>query len=329
MEIEKIVVGVTTYGPIPRVNRFVRGFWSNIEPQLDISLIMVDDGTDNEFAIKERRTLCQRSNVTLVEHGKNRGIPASWNTIVKYALKEKAHMVCIFNDDIAFLAPGWITRLKFFLENNEKVGMVGLPLVNEKGFKMMEDRWNGTPGRVGAAVGCAFAVIPRVWSLIQNPDGSTGFYEDLISFHEEVDFGFELATQGFLSYMLPFPPVYHMGGATFQASPELVWRQPSSYLPMDEFLRYARQSKWFVKDYESAYAEGKADRMTYSRIMAAKKWGVLSEVDAGRRFQEIKGDIVDILDEPQRFRHAQVVDPWPLRSIRWLDKNARIQESEL
>ena len=142
--------------------------------------------------------------------------------------------------------------------------------------------------------------------------------------------GFKLAEKGLLSYMLPWPPVSYRGGMAFSTHDELIWRQqPSSYLPMDQFLRYVRQTAWYVPQYEEKYAQGIIDRMSYSRVMMTKYWGLLDEIEAGNRIQEIKGEQVDILNEPQKPIHHRVVDSWPKRMIKWLDRDGTQKEAEI
>lgn len=320
-KIKKIIVGVLTYGSLPRCDGFIKSCWQNLDPGFDVTLVCCDDGTPDLQALKERRAFCQKSNCVLVEHGENRGIPAGWNTLADY--DPEADLAVIFNDDIRFTTSGWLTRLVYFFEHNEQVGTVGLPLIHDDGYKDSDPRWWNPPGLVGAAVGCAFAVKPKDLFSIENFDGSKGYAVSLLSFHEEIMAGFELAKKGLLSYMLPFPPLSHQGGATFSTNPELVWRVPCEHLSVDEFLKYARQSRWYIKDYEPQYAGGKVDRMTYSRILFAKVYGILDEVEAGKRIQEIKGEQVDILDEPTKFVHRKVVDVWPPREISWLDRDGR------
>lgn len=325
----KIIVGVSTYGTFPRVNRFIRSYWGNTEKLDNHELIHVccDDGTPDLTAVREREKFCKAWNFNFIRNEKNLGIPATWNNLASF--DPDADLAVILNDDVTPLTAGWLTRLVHFFENNEKIGTVGLPLVNEGRFNDHDSRWLGNPGRVGAAVGCAFAVRPKDLFLIKNPDNSMGYWSDLIAFHEEVHLGFKLSEQGLLSIMLPWPPLWHQGGQTFAANPELSWRDPSDYLPMEEFLEWARQSRWYYSDFEKEYETGIADRMGYSRTMFSKYWGILDECRAGRMMQEIKGEIVNILDEPQKFVHPKVVDIWPPRMVKWLDKAGKEQETEV
>ena len=326
-KIKKITVGVLTYGSLPRSDGFIKSFWQNLDPILDVKLVCCDDGTPDLQALKERRAFCQKSNCVLVEHEENKGISAGWNTLASY--DSDADLVVIFNDDIRFTTPGWLARLVYFFEHNEQVGTVGLPLIHEEGYKDNDPRWWNPAGLVGAATGCDFAVRPGILFSIENPDGSKGYWNDLISFHEEIHLGFKLAEKQFYSWMLPWPPCSHQGGATFSTNEELVWRKPSNYLPMDIFLKYVRQTRWYVPQYEEKYATGVVDRMSFSRLMLAKYWGLLEEIEAGNRMQNIKGEQVDILNEPQKPIHDRLISPRPPCMIKWLDRDGTQKEAEI
>ena len=320
-KVNKIIIGCSTYGSLPRANGFIKSFWQNLDPGFNVTLVCCDDGTPDLQALKERRASCQKLNCVLIENGDNKGISATWNTLAGYDLE--ADLVVIYNDDIRFTAPGWLTRLAYFFEHNEQLGTVGLPLIHDDGYKDNDPRWWNPPGLVGAATGCDFAIRPSILFSVENPDGSKGFWNDLVSFHEEIHLGFKLAEKGYLSYMLPFPPCHHQGGATFSTNDELVWRKPSDYLPMDIFLKYVRQTRWYVPQYEEKYTNGIVDRMSYSRLMFARYWGILDEVEAGRGEQEIKGEMVSLLNEPQKPGHNRTVSPWPPREICWLDRDGK------
>lgn len=321
----KVVIGVTTYGTIPRVDQFMLSLRNNLDPQFETKLVCVDDGTPSPECLRLRARAAQKLGFQFIEHGHNRGIPAAWNTIVQYAAGENAQVVAIFNDDIRLMSPGWLTRLAVMFERNDNLGMVGLPLCNESSFNDAdsEKMWGNKPGLVGAAVGCAFAGQPETFLKVENPDGSLGFWDELLSFHEETCLGMRLAQMGFPSYMLPWPPVYHQGGATFGTNPELVWRNAVSYLPPEEFLTYARASAWYVPQYEPYYAQGKFDRMMYSRAMFCKYWDIL---DMERKWTDPQnGEIVDIYDEPQRYVHRQYVDQLQGRTLHFLNKMGEIE----
>lgn len=323
-----IIIGVTTYGSIPIERGFVSSLLSNIPLDEDLRFVMVDDGTPDKEKVQERAALCKINGFQFIAHPNNQGIAAAWNSILHYAAEQQADVCCIFNNDIRFLNEAWVSRIAYFLRNNEKIGMVGLPLVNEPGFNDNDTRWMDKPGRVGAAVGAAFAVNPELALTVENPDGSMGFWTDTLAFHEEVHFGFRLAEKGHDSYMIGWPPCHHIGGATFATSSELSWRKPSDYISMDEFLNYTRNIPWYYPEFEEQYKKGVVDRMSYSRAMFCKYWGIFEQ----ERHQVLEGwgdDPIDLWAEPQKFVHMKIVTPMPKKLIKWIDKNGQIQQAEI
>ena len=326
-KINSVTIAASTYGVIPRISGWIQSVWNNLEGndyfinnKIQMQVLVVDDGTPNEAATRLRAQYCQKFNVRYLLNEKNLGIPATWNRIFR---ESGTDLVVCFNDDIRMLAPGWLSRLIYVFEHNDHIGGVGLPLVNETGFNWNDPRWDVSPSKVGAAIGCSFALMPSVLFQVQNPDESFGFFSRLRSFHEETTAGFKLAELGYDSFMLPWPPCHHMGGATFQANPELVWMEPDPYVPMDEFLKYVRSLPWYIPEYEEYYSKGKVDRMSFSRAMMAKIWGIL-DMDP---MQEIPGEgMVNIWAEPQRWIHYKVVTPRPKRPFRWLDREGKERE---
>lgn len=313
----KIVIGVTTYGNQEREIGFLKSYHNNIEnSEHQVQLVCVDDGTPNPARVRERETAVRRLHADFISNGANLGIPASWNKILNYAVEKKADLCLVFNDDIRMIARGWLTRMAYFFNRNENIGMVGFPLINERGFDDADPRWMGNPGLVGCSVGCAFAVRPEVALLVENPDGSRGFPEYYLSFHEELELGFNLHKLGYPSFMLAASPMYHAGGATFQANSELIWRKPLPDIPMEEFLNYSRACRWHIAQYEPTYAGGTVDRMGYSRFLFARKWGLLEQ----ERYREIDGNMVDCYEEPQKPVHEMVVPKKLNRLIFFLDK---------
>ena len=322
----KIVIGVTTYGNLDRELGFLRSYWNNRgDSPHEIQLVCVDDGTPNPARVRERGVAVRRLNCDFISNGNNRGIPGSWNVILNYAKDKGAALCGIFNDDIRFVVPGFLERVVYFYEKNENVGAVGLPLINESGFTDSDPRWDCNPGLCGAAVGCSFFVRPEIALSVVNPDGSKGFFEALLSFHEETFCGFKMHELGFQSWMIPWPPAHHAGGQTFQANHELVWRDPVPGLPVEGFLNYVRSCQWYIPQYEEAYAQNKFDRMSYSRYLFCLYYGVLDS----ERYQEIDGQRVDCYEEPQRLVHSRVVKKKLDRLVFWMDRAGQSRSCEV
>lgn len=321
----KIVVGVTTYGMSELEIGFLTSFWNNCEQSgNEISLVCVDDGTPSPARVREREAMVRRLNCDFISNGVNRGIPASWNVILNYAKSKGAELTGVFNNDIRFLVPGFIERVVYFYQKNQNVGMIGLPLVQERGFHDSDPRWLTAPGKVGAAVGCSFFTPTELALSVVNPDGSRGFFEALLSFHEETTFGFRLNEMDYQSWMLPWPPAVHFGGATFQANPELIWRDPVPGLPVEQFLNYVRACQWYIPAYEEAYAQNKFDRMSYSRYLACLHFQIFD----GERYREIDGQKVDCWENPQIAIHDRVVRKKLDRLIFWLSKSGEQMSME-
>lgn len=327
----KVLIGLTTYGPIPRAQHCIETIkaTTNIERRegLDFQIAIADDTIGGGYDNMDRRMYCKRENVTLLEGNTIGGIPAAWNKLIKFGKEQKCDIITIVSDGIRFMVDGWLKRMVWFLQNNENIGTVGTPTVGDpKDYYPNQDRWMGVPGRVGASVGCSFSERIDIIEKLVNPDGSIGYWEDLLSFHEEIHAGLTLSGMGYLSYMLPFPPSYYRGGMAFGTHPELIWRRPSPYLPVEDFIKYHRMCELHVKEFEPLYEKGQVDKMSYSRIMACKAWGILNEVDAGRQIQNFKGEEVDIIKDSPKFYHARTVDIHPLRIIKYLDLNWEIAE---
>lgn len=320
-KVNSVTVAAATYGVLPRISGWIQSVWNNLEPNITPKVLVVDDGTPDVDTVKKRAEYCRKFNVQFFHNETNLGIPATWNRIFREA---QTDLVVCFNDDIRLLAPGWLSRLIYVFEHNDMIGGVGLPLVQEMGFKYDDPRWDGDVGKVGAAVGAAFAMMPNVLFQVENPDGSFGFWEALKSFHEEIAAGFRLSQLGYYSLMLPWPPCHHQGGATFQANPELIWMNLPDYLTMDEFSNYARAVPWYIPEYEERYSQGIVDRMMASRAMFCKYWDILDS----ERMQTIPNQgLIDCFAEPQRKIHEMVVTPLPKKEIMWLDRQGQERKS--
>lgn len=331
-KIENVTIGISTFGPYPRAHYLIDSIRRNMTDKgdLNVNILLCDDGTP-AGQLDDRRRFCQAMDkkmrnemgvgVRLLEHGVNKGIPTVWNSII--AESPEAQAIVIFSDGVRIMMSGWLNHMISFLDLNEDIGTVGIPHVPDPNlYNPNEERWDGVVGKVGAATGNSFAFRPEVIKKIKNVDGSVGYWEDLLSFHEEIHGSLILSQMGYLSAMLPAFPSYYRGGLAFAAHPELIWRGDSPYLSGEEFVFWMKQSKWFVPQYMEYYNNNMYDKMGFSRIMFCKYWGILEECKAGRRYQAIKGEEnVDILDDPPKFVHPQVVDTIPPRTVKWIDRH--------
>lgn len=331
-KINMIGIGISTYNDYISTDNILRSIIkkTNAIHGRDYSIIVLDDGTTDKKIVKELKNVCDKHGVRLMKNSKNRGIPYTWNRITRNCGSE---IVVIFNNDIIVANPDWLKYFEYFITRNEKIGAVGFPLINPPDFHMhnndvcnitwdssIESRWGDRPGHVGAAVGCCFGFKKSLWEQVRNPDDSTGFWEDLISFHEETHFGFRLSEMGYYNCMLHWPPMVHYGGQTFAKNAELIERSIDwSKWNKQEYIDTIKRSSiypesWKIDRIAWKNAQGieTVDRMAFSRYMFAKYWNVL-----------------DSYDMPQVPVHRRVVDPIPKRKIKFLSKNMEEREAEI
>lgn len=203
-----------------------------------VKIAVIDDGStwDNRDALK---IICENHKVDFINNIENSGVAKSWNRLVKYLNTE---YVILLNNDLILFSK-WFEVIKYFLENNEKVGTVGLPTLNiihedifrlilEPGKRNVEilNPWTKIkrhgifnlpeirpPVRTMSpfGFGCCFGFSRKAYDLVM------GFNESYYAFYEEVDFGISLYHQGYPSYILPSPHIYHIWGATFQKNQQI------------------------------------------------------------------------------------------------------------
>jgi glycosyltransferase involved in cell wall biosynthesis len=235
----RIVIGVPTYNGAERVDDLFRSIDMRTPKDTDCQLVLVDDGSPR--SAKTARVAEKYKglfNLRYIEHGRNRGIAAGWNTISRAF---DCEYVVLVNDDV-IVRERWLAALLTVLERSPGAGTVGL---NWDAF-LPEDR----PALLESP-DSEKRVIPREpVSKEQNPDRSTfihhfpgrvmcaggqlfafrradfdalgGFDETYISFYEESDFGTAMAAKlRKIAVQLDFPGSWHRWSATFGASPEL------------------------------------------------------------------------------------------------------------
>ena len=274
----------------------------------DYELAVVDDGSFKSEAIEGIKNVAQDFNAKYIRHEKNRGISAAWNSL---ASAHDSEYVIIFNDDVKIRDANWLKYLMFFFENNTDIGVVGFPLAHyyPQTQKWIEGPWAPWPALVGAPVGCSFGFVKKAWAAVKNSDGSIGFWDDLVSFSEEIYFGFRVWELGYYNFQLPWPPIenYLGGGQTFGANPHVNVRKPSNYLPLDEYLREMTKYK---PRHMLVNAFGEVSRMDYSRMMFAKAYGSK-----------------DYWDNPYKEVHERIVTPKPAKKVKWLNKDLQVEEA--
>lgn len=315
----KISIGIPTYNACGRVSDCLASI--NLYTPMndyDVKMVVLDDGTPDKNEVNQLQEVCDLYKVPLIKHEKNEGIPKSWNDLVKYYDTE----YCILlNDDIQINSNIWLKNLLYFMENNDKIGSVGFPIIQmdpntnsrNKSYDLPNE--NSEPARVGASIGCCFGVRRSVFDKIIQPDNSNGFWESLFSFFEETDYGIELYKHGFQAFMLPTPALYHCGSVTFSKNIELSTRKIIDYLPMEKYIEILSRnadklSIPIERHAELARKYNLAYRMNYSRVMYALKHECVE---------------IDSL-EPQVITHRKYVDNAEKLNIKWIDINGDKKE---
>ncbi len=316
-----IGIGISTYNDFANTNALINSI-KRCTPGNDYTIVVVDDGTADEKIVSALKRVCENHGALFSRNPENRGIPYTWNRLTELCAVSPEDIAVLFNNDILVTNRGWLRCLEYFLTRNDKIGTVGFPLIYPQDEKRTEQEriWDENPGHVGASVGCCFGFKKKVWQQVKNPDGSTGFWEDLVSFHEETMFGFMLSTLGYYNFQLPFPPMVHYGGQTFHRNRELLER-PVDWTKWDkqEYIEIVKRSRVYPEEWKKDKITGinekgveVVDRMAFSRYMFAKHWNVLSDYDA-----------------PQVPVHEKIVTPMPKRRVKWLDKDLKEQEAEV
>jgi hypothetical protein len=157
--------------------------------------------------------------------------------------------------------------------------------------------------------GAFFAFRKEAWRQIRQPDGSIGFWEDLLSYGEEIDFSSELQRAGYWILQLPFV-FEHLHSQTFAAHPDLRLRMKlSPYLSFEKFKSIAahypgifevsdgmlRSNSWLsLLRRLSVFgeSEGRVTRLNYSKAMLFEKWNdkTILGVDGPRYLKAILTD---------------------------------------
>ncbi|MFA5036683.1 MAG: glycosyltransferase [Candidatus Izemoplasmatales bacterium] len=310
----EVLIGVPTYNNYERVDTLLTSIKENTE-EGKYQLVCVDDGSSNMRMLAGLRRVCKKHNVPLVEHPVNKGIPSAWNTLTKF--NEKSKYVVLFNDDIKVIDKSWLKNTIYFLENNTNIGMVGYPLIQI-------DKTTGKPnvqyalpdnsvdiGVVGAAVGCCFAFTREAYNK------TLGFWEDLVSFYEEIDFGFQLKALGYESIMLPCPSMEHWGSQTFGSNQNLAVRDIDDRLVTKlEYLNvlqtYQKNLAIDMQYHVNLLNAGKAYRMDFARVLFSKRWMTQ-----------------DKFINPQVEVHNRLFNGRKPRVFKWINKDGAVTEKEL
>jgi GT2 family glycosyltransferase len=270
----RVTIGIASYNGGERLDHLLRSIFlrtPEIGPNGDLEIVVVDDGSPR---VEETRVTIKKwlnkLPLLYVEHGRNRGISAGWNTATREGSGE---IVILANDDV-IVSLWWLTALTYVLDHSSQVGGVGLnwhaflpedvPLllrdtVSDREVTPREpvskaqdnDRRrfeSADPGRVMCPTGQLFAFRRSDFNIIG------GFDEGLLSFYEESMFHTSMAAVcKKIGVQLNWPFVWHRWSATFGENPELRAGERMAA------SRARYREKWGVPDgvHEFAYTHGK------------------------------------------------------------------------
>lgn len=294
------MVGIPTYNGWRRVLDQLENLRQRTPKHIPYTIVVCDDSGKESHREKVREA-CQRYGATYVQHDRNRGVPASWNTLVR----STDHEVAILLNDDVLVAKDWLEYIFFAIKENPRIGSFSLhclfieagdiqeivkspdskviplnvryvdgTLIRNERFPSMPVEEDHVPGRVMCPTGCSFGFLKDTWTAIG------GFDERYFAFYEELDFGVSCAFRGLPALTLPVPlDNYHVWSATFASAPEI----PAGHI------------------------------MNESRRKFVEKW------------KQILG--VEFNDAPEI--HSLLMDKIPLIRVRWLGAQKRLREEDL
>jgi GT2 family glycosyltransferase len=257
-----ITIGIPTFAGAWRLRNLLKSIAMRT-PEIaagEARIVVVDDGSplpdQTRAVVEEMKGSFPEGSLAYVEHGRNRGISAGWNTASRHV---DCEYVALANDDV-IVSEGWLRALIYVLQNSPDVGVVGQ---NWHGFtaddvpKLLESSASDrqitprdpygkhdagrrnlepcNPGRVMAPTGQLFAFRREDF------DKLGGFDEGYISMYEETDFGTAMAAHlKKIGMQLNWPFNWHMWSQTFKENPQLEAHQRL----MNSRARY--RAKWGV-----------------------------------------------------------------------------------
>jgi len=240
----KVLVGIPCYaGADDLLPECLKAIAERTNTTISYQIAVIDDSGRPEHQAKTK-ALCEQYNARWLMNEKNSGITSCWNSLVRSGDEP---YVMLLNDDI-IVTQGWLDAAIFFLENNSFCGSVGLgfyfitaadvpQLISSPTATVTPRHWSTkeylpeeeyindlknitVPGRVMCAPGCSFGFTREKYNLVG------GFDPAAKQFYNESWFGTALAAEGFPSYVINWPKLWHVWSATFQRSPELMVDNP-------------------------------------------------------------------------------------------------------
>jgi glycosyltransferase involved in cell wall biosynthesis len=166
----EISVVIPCFNSEKTIERCIRSLNNQTIPKEIYELIIVDDGSDNPI---EKYISQEFSNVRILKHEKNLGLPSALNTAIKNAVGR--YVVRVDSDDYVHNDFLKILKLKFSLSSNVNAVCCDYIVVNEKESHEYEVSFLDHP------IGCG--IMFKKDLMI-----SLGLYNEKLLMAEEIDF---------------------------------------------------------------------------------------------------------------------------------------------
>lgn len=289
----KITVCSALYNNVSNIKNLYYSIWATTACRNDFEFIVYNDGSTIDRINDEIEEFCKVNKIKYIHGSSNRGVAHAWNRLVEASSSD---IVVISNDDVRALSLNWIDQLLSAFSISDRIGLV---YWCQKLVDPVTGIFRSFPGDTEELIsnpeirivmrhnfnGAFFAIRKDAWRKIVQPDGSVGFWEDLLSYGEEIDFSSELHNLGYWIVQLPFI-FEHLHSMTFSTNPEKKIRDIfSNYLPKSEFIeisnkypdlfRYTQKpkSKMNIRQFFNNFDRmTKIRRLDYSKAMILKKW---------------------------------------------------------
>jgi len=226
-----IRIGVPTLNGPDRLQRLVESVehCTDFDRYPETRLLVCDDAStpSNLLGVKhvvDGSPLRGQGRIDLIMHQERLGIARSWNHLTAH--EGPRDITVLINDDIE-VVDHWLDVVVFSLQNNSKLGMLGLNNyvgITKGQHRAASSHWPGhvaVPrvdyhearlmtggGRLLSSTGPIFAFRRDAF------EAAGGFDERYFVYYEELHFGCALRQKGYFHAMASYPLVYHMGGAT-------------------------------------------------------------------------------------------------------------------
>lgn len=208
----KTLVGIPTLNGPDRLRRCLQAIRSETPSDNTMVIFVADDGSEPSH-LEANKSVCLEYGIELIfGHGRT-GIAATWNRLIRHV--PDAEIIVLLNDDVEVVRD-WLDVLRYTIGENPEIGCVSLPCwtgilkpsVPAPHIDYVESRLQDGGGTLLSAGGAIFAFRRMSWSMVG------GFDERYFVFYEEIDFNVSLARMGRFNFVVSYPVVFHLGGAT-------------------------------------------------------------------------------------------------------------------